>query len=83
MLKLRLKRTGRKSSPFYRLVIMENKTRRDFNGRENLRKCYPKDEKRWTFQPKHEKIEGRGRQNKRKGLKKSRINDHTVGWHHS
>ena len=29
MLKLRLKRTGRKSSPFYRLVIMENKTRRD------------------------------------------------------
>ena len=29
MLKLRLKRIGRKSSPFYRLVIMENTTRRD------------------------------------------------------
>jgi len=31
MLKLRLKRMGRKSSPFYRLVIMENKVKR--NGR--------------------------------------------------
>lgn len=31
MLKLRLKRTGRKRSPSYRLVIMENTTRR--NGR--------------------------------------------------
>jgi len=29
MLKLRLKRMGRKSSPFYRLVIMENRTKRD------------------------------------------------------
>lgn len=29
MLKLRLKRTGRKRSPFYRLVIMEHTTRRD------------------------------------------------------
>ena len=29
MLKLRLKRTGRKRSPSYRLVIMENTTRRD------------------------------------------------------
>nr|YP_009495876.1 ribosomal protein S16 [Plagiogramma staurophorum]AWT38315.1 ribosomal protein S16 [Plagiogramma staurophorum] len=29
MLKLRLKRTGRKRSPAYRLVIMENITRRD------------------------------------------------------
>ena len=29
MLKLRLKRMGRKSSPFYRLVIIENKTKRD------------------------------------------------------
>ncbi len=29
MLKLRLKRTGRKSSPSYRLVIMENTSRRD------------------------------------------------------
>ena len=29
MLKLRLKRTGRKRSPAYRLVIMENTTRRD------------------------------------------------------
>lgn len=31
MLKLRLKRTGRKGSPSYRLVIMENTARR--NGR--------------------------------------------------
>lgn len=29
MLKLRLKRVGRKRSPSYRLVIMENTTRRD------------------------------------------------------
>ena len=29
MLKLRLKRIGRKREPFYRLVIMENTTRRD------------------------------------------------------
>lgn len=29
MLKLRLKRTGRKRSPSYRLVIMENTCRRD------------------------------------------------------
>ena len=29
MLKLRLKRTGRKRQPSYRLVIMENKNRRD------------------------------------------------------
>ena len=31
MLKLRFKRLGKKRSPFYRLVIMENTTRR--NGR--------------------------------------------------
>ena len=31
MLKLRLKRLGKKKSPFYRLVIMENTSRR--NGR--------------------------------------------------
>jgi small subunit ribosomal protein S16 len=29
MLKLRLKRTGRKKSPSYRLVVMENLSRRD------------------------------------------------------
>lgn len=29
MLKLRLKRTGKKRFPSYRLVIMENKSRRD------------------------------------------------------
>lgn len=29
MLKLRLKRTGRKGSPSYRIVIMENASRRD------------------------------------------------------
>ena len=36
MLKLRLKRTGRKSSPSYRLVIMENTTRRDGRPVEEL-----------------------------------------------
>lgn len=29
MLKIRLKRTGRKSKPFYRIVLMENLARRD------------------------------------------------------
>ena len=29
MLKLRLKRIGRKRAPFYRLVLMENTSRRD------------------------------------------------------
>ena len=29
MLKLRLKRIGRKRAPFYRLIIMEHSTRRD------------------------------------------------------
>lgn len=36
MLKLRLKRTGRKRSPSYRLVIMENSTRRDGRPIEEL-----------------------------------------------
>lgn len=36
MLKLRLKRTGRKRSPSYRLVIMENTTRRDGRPVEEL-----------------------------------------------
>ena len=29
MLKLRLKRTGKKKAPSYRVVVMENTTRRD------------------------------------------------------
>ena len=29
MLKIRLKKVGRKGKPFYRLVVMENLTRRD------------------------------------------------------
>jgi small subunit ribosomal protein S16 len=29
MLKIRLKRTGRKRIPFYKIVVMENLTRRD------------------------------------------------------
>jgi small subunit ribosomal protein S16 len=29
MLKIRLKRTGRKKKPFYRIVLMESLTRRD------------------------------------------------------
>jgi small subunit ribosomal protein S16 len=36
MLKLRLKRTGKKRSPSYRLVIMENSTRRDGRPIEEL-----------------------------------------------
>lgn len=36
MLKLRLKRTGRKRSPSYRLVIMENTYRRDGRPIEEL-----------------------------------------------
>jgi len=36
MLKLRLKRTGRKRSPSYRLVIMENNSRRDGRPIEEL-----------------------------------------------
>lgn len=36
MLKLRLKRTGRKRSPSYRLVIMESATRRDGRPVEEL-----------------------------------------------
>jgi small subunit ribosomal protein S16 len=36
MLKLRLKRTGRKGSPSYRLVIMESTTRRDGRPIEEL-----------------------------------------------
>jgi small subunit ribosomal protein S16 len=36
MLKLRLKRTGKKRSPFYRLVIMENSFRRDGRPIEEL-----------------------------------------------
>lgn len=36
MLKLRLKRTGRKGSPSYRLVIMENTMRRDGRPIEEL-----------------------------------------------
>ena len=36
MLKLRLKRVGRKRSPSYRLVIMENSSRRDGRPIEEL-----------------------------------------------
>ena len=36
MLKLRFKRTGRKGSPSYRLVIMENTSRRDGRPIEEL-----------------------------------------------
>jgi small subunit ribosomal protein S16 len=36
MLKLRLKRTGRKRSPSYRLVVMENTYRRDGRPIEEL-----------------------------------------------
>jgi len=36
MLKLRLKRTGRKASPSYRLVVIEHSTRRDGKPIEEL-----------------------------------------------
>lgn len=32
MLKIRLKRTGRKNKPFYRIVLMENLSKRDGNS---------------------------------------------------
>lgn len=36
MLKLRLKKTGRKKQPSFRLVVMENKTRRDGRSIEEV-----------------------------------------------
>jgi small subunit ribosomal protein S16 len=36
MLKLRLKRAGKKRSPFYRLIIIENTSRRDGRPIEEL-----------------------------------------------
>jgi small subunit ribosomal protein S16 len=36
MLKIRLKRIGRKNSPVYKIVIMENLTRRDGKFIENI-----------------------------------------------
>jgi len=36
MLKIRLKRTGRKSRPFYKIVVMENLSRRDGKSIEDL-----------------------------------------------
>ena len=32
MLKIRLKRTGRKNKPFYKIVLMENLSKRDGKG---------------------------------------------------
>ena len=36
MLKIRLKRTGRKNKPFYKIVLMENLSRRDGKSIEEL-----------------------------------------------
>lgn len=36
MLKIRLKRTGRKKQPFYKIVLMENLSRRDGKAIEEL-----------------------------------------------
>ena len=36
MLKIRLKRTGRKGNPFYRIVLMENLSRRNGKAIEEL-----------------------------------------------
>lgn len=36
MLKIRFKRCGRKKQPFYRIVLMNNKTKRDGNVIEEL-----------------------------------------------
>lgn len=36
MLKIRLKRTGRKKKPFYKIVLMENLSRRDGKAIANL-----------------------------------------------
>ena len=48
MLKLRLKRTGRKGSPSYRLVVMENRTRRDGRSIDQLG-YYNPITKKYTF----------------------------------
>ncbi len=36
MLKIRLKRTGRKNKPFYRIVLMENLSKRDGKSIDEL-----------------------------------------------
>jgi len=36
MLKIRLKRTGRKNKPFYKIVLMENLSKRDGKSIEDL-----------------------------------------------
>ena len=36
MLKIRLKRTGRKNKPFYKIVLMENLSKRDGKSVEEL-----------------------------------------------
>jgi small subunit ribosomal protein S16 len=36
MLKIRLKRTGRKNKPFYRIVLMENLSKRDGKAIEEI-----------------------------------------------
>jgi small subunit ribosomal protein S16 len=36
MLKIRLKRTGRKNKPFYRIVLMENLSKRDGHSIEEI-----------------------------------------------
>lgn len=36
MLKIRLKRTGRKNKPFYKIVLMENLSKRDGKSIEEL-----------------------------------------------
>jgi len=53
MLKLRLKRIGRKRSPSYRLVIMENTTRRDGRPIEEVG-YYDPISKKYNFD--HDKI---------------------------
>jgi small subunit ribosomal protein S16 len=50
MLKLRLKRTGRKRSPSYRLVIMENTFRRDGKPIDEVG-YYNPITKQYNFQP--------------------------------
>ena len=54
MLKLRLKRIGRKRSPSYRLVIMENRCRRDGKPIDEVG-YYNPISKQYKFEP--EKIE--------------------------
>ena len=55
MLRLRLKRLGRKQSPFYRIVVMENSTKRDGRSIDEVGIYDPIGKNVWVNQKKLEK----------------------------